>query len=205
MRVREAKDFLVEQTVRQAEMEGIALSELERRVMYFTESGECPEDPIELNNAFEAQCDSTAYEKKVSRLMAHAYRRIQQNDLEKLHLWNEAFRILGKGDHYILVFWSQSPSGKSPRIWPTYVFGALAAAGLFALILFLFGSKDRTRRGEPAPADKYLPEFSPLIQHTLQTLFLIALVLAIFPGLLYKLRNLIQRLVRPTSPKQLQK
>jgi hypothetical protein len=203
MRVREAKDFLVEQTVKQAEMEGIPLSELERRMMYFTESGECPEDPVELNNAFEARNDSTEYEKKISRLMAHAYHGFKRNDPERLHLWNEAFRILSKGDHYILVFWSSSSPGKSLRIWRTYVFGALAAAGLLALMLFLFGGN--TRRGQPAPADKYIPAFSPLIQHTLQTLFVIALVLAIFPGLLYKLTNLIQRVVRPTSLSQRQK
>src|SRR5713101_9480648 len=37
MRVREAKDFLVAQTAEQAALEGVPLSDLEKRMMYFTE------------------------------------------------------------------------------------------------------------------------------------------------------------------------
>ena len=55
MRVREAKDFLVQQTAEQAALDNVALSSLEKRMMYFTETGECPEDPIALNDAFEAE------------------------------------------------------------------------------------------------------------------------------------------------------
>src|ERR1700687_2178645 len=49
MRDLEAKDFLVRQTAEQATLENVPLSELERRMMYFTETGECPEDPIALS------------------------------------------------------------------------------------------------------------------------------------------------------------
>jgi hypothetical protein len=44
MKVLEAKDFLVRQTAEQAALEGVPLSDLEKRMMYFTETGECPED-----------------------------------------------------------------------------------------------------------------------------------------------------------------
>jgi len=37
MNVREAKDFLVHQTAEQAALDSIPLSDLERRMMYFTE------------------------------------------------------------------------------------------------------------------------------------------------------------------------
>jgi len=49
MRVREAKDFLVAQTAEQAALEGMPLSDVEKRMMYFTESGYVPEDPIKLS------------------------------------------------------------------------------------------------------------------------------------------------------------
>ena len=39
MQVREAKDFLVQQTAEQAQMEDVPLSELEKRMIYFTERG----------------------------------------------------------------------------------------------------------------------------------------------------------------------
>src|SRR5215475_14520657 len=55
MNSREAEDFLVQQTAEQAMIEHLPFSELERRMIDFTESGGCPEDPIALNDAFEAQ------------------------------------------------------------------------------------------------------------------------------------------------------
>ena len=82
MRVREAKDFLVQQTAEQAAFENVPLSGPEKRTMYFTETGEWPEDPIALNNAFEAEYDTTTYEKKISLLMAQAYRSIKREDLK---------------------------------------------------------------------------------------------------------------------------
>lgn len=69
MRIREAKDFLVAQTAEQATLEVVPLSDLEKRMMYFTESGYVPEDPIKLNEEFEAEYDSDEYEAKISRLL----------------------------------------------------------------------------------------------------------------------------------------
>jgi hypothetical protein len=48
MNAREAKDFLVQQTVEQASLEQVPFSGLEKRMMYFTDTGEMSEDPIEL-------------------------------------------------------------------------------------------------------------------------------------------------------------
>jgi hypothetical protein len=63
-------------------LKNMPLSDLEKRMMYFTETGECPEDPIALTGAFEAEYDTTTYEKKISRLMARAYRRIKRDNPE---------------------------------------------------------------------------------------------------------------------------
>jgi len=96
MRALEAKKFLVDQTAEQAALENVPLSDLEKRMMYITETGECPEDPITLNDAFEAEYDTKTYEKKISRLMAHAYSRIKRGNSDKLRLWNNDFSILAK-------------------------------------------------------------------------------------------------------------
>ncbi len=193
MRVCEAKDFLVQQTAEQAVLENVPLSGLEKLMMYFTETGECPEDPIALNDAFEAEYDSTAYEKKISRLMAGAYRRIKRENPEKLRSWNEAFRVLGKGDHYILLFGRQKTFKKSPRMWPTYVLGALAAVSLYFLVLFVFGSKGSVRRGEQSPLDRYVPALTPMAQHILQLFLLLVFLFAVFPQLFSKLAALVRR------------
>jgi hypothetical protein len=59
MDTKKAKDFLVAQTAEQAAIEGVPLAEIEKRMMYFTESdpASCP-DPIALNDEFEAQFET---------------------------------------------------------------------------------------------------------------------------------------------------
>jgi hypothetical protein len=188
----EAKNFLVEQTAEQAALENVPLSDLEKRMMYFTETGECPEDPIALSDAFEAEYDTKAYEKKISRLMARAHRRIKRDNPKKLRLWNDAFGVLGKGDHYLLLFWRQNALRRSPQMWRTYVFVTLAVVSFYLLMFLFFGNRGRMRRGQPAPIDKYIPPLSPLVQHTLQLLFLLAFLLAVFPQLFSKLASLLR-------------
>jgi hypothetical protein len=78
MQVREAKDFLVTQTAEQAALEGVPLSNLEKRMMYFTESDDAVEDPGQLNDEFEAKYDSRIYEVKVSQLLHRAYLRAKK-------------------------------------------------------------------------------------------------------------------------------
>jgi hypothetical protein len=192
MRALEAKNFLVEQTAEQAALENVPLSDLEKRMMYFTETGECPEDPITLNDAFEAEYDTIVYEKKISRLMARAYSRIKRDNPKKLRLWNDAFGVLSKGDHYLLLFWRQNALRRSSRMWRTYVLVTLAGVSFYLLAFVFFGNRGRMRRGEPAPIDKYIPPLSPLVQHTLQFLFLLAFLLAVFPQLFSKLLALLR-------------
>jgi hypothetical protein len=55
MRSLEAKDFLVRQIVDQATLDKVSLSDLERRMLYFTESNDAVEDPVALKAAFEEE------------------------------------------------------------------------------------------------------------------------------------------------------
>lgn len=116
MKVREAKDFLVTQTAEQAALERVPLSDLEKRMMYFTESGYVPEDPIKLNEEFEAQYSTAKYEKKISSLMHHAYTRVHKEGGPALQTWDEAIRRLKRGDHYLLVMWGQRPGIHAPQV-----------------------------------------------------------------------------------------
>ena len=67
MNSRQAKDFLVQQAAEEAVLEGLPLSDVEERMMYFTESdpSSC-ENPLALNDEFEAQYDTAVYEAKIS-------------------------------------------------------------------------------------------------------------------------------------------
>jgi hypothetical protein len=109
MQVREAKDFLVAQTAEQAALEGVPLSELEKRMMYFTETGECPEDPIALNEEFEKEYETDEYERKVKKLLASAYRRLKEERSPAVAEWEKSLKALDQTDDYILILCDRSP------------------------------------------------------------------------------------------------
>jgi hypothetical protein len=139
MRDIEAKDFLVQQTAEQAALENVPLSDLEKRMMYFTETGECPEDPGALNDAFEAAYDTAEYEAKVSKLMHHAYQRIKKENPETAHRWKEATKQLSKGDHYLLILEDVNHPKEHPRERPPHdSIKLLGAAILVASAMFVF-------------------------------------------------------------------
>lgn len=95
--------------------------------MYFTESdpSSC-ENPLELNDDFEAQHDTAEYEAKVSALLQRAHGRIQ-NPKEK-DSWDEAVSELRKGDHYLLVLLDEKPHASvlAKSVWD----GLLALVGI---------------------------------------------------------------------------
>ena len=115
MKVKQAIDFLVEQTAEQAALENIPLSDLEKRMMYFVENdpNSCP-DPLQLNQEFEEKCDADEYETKIASLLHHAYKRLKSEDSDKAHQWDLAIRTLGGGDHYLPVLWNSRSSSDYP-------------------------------------------------------------------------------------------
>jgi len=115
MKTKQAKDFLVEQAGKQAARENVPLSDIEKRMMYFTESDATSCDyPLELNDEFESQYETVEYESKISRLLHHAYDRLKLEDPEGKRNWDQAIRTLRKGDHYFLVLWDTKPSSEHP-------------------------------------------------------------------------------------------
>ena len=161
MRIREAKDFLIAQTAKQAALEGVPLSDLEKRMMYFSENEETSEDPIKLNDEFEAEYDSDEYEAKISRLLHHAYARIKKENREAARQWNEAIRDLSKGDHYLPVLWEGEPSQNlfapsfserepSQKLF-SLSFWKLLAIAILVLVILMIGFVAYSHYGESHP------------------------------------------------------
>ncbi|HZV87454.1 MAG TPA: hypothetical protein VFF95_07915 [Candidatus Binatus sp.] len=165
MRVREAKDFLVQHTAQQALLENVPLSDLERRMMYFTESKQALEDPATLNEEFEARYDTPEFEKKISLLMSHAYKRLRKEDAEKALQWSKAIGALRKGDHYILVLAGDSGGAVSIREWRI----ALAVFLPVGIVLFCIYFLPRL-----------LPAPNPYMLRVMQALFLASVIAAVF-------------------------
>jgi hypothetical protein len=167
--VREAKDFLVGQTAEQARLDGVPLSELEKRMMYFTEGPGALEDPAKLNEEFEAEYDNEEFEKKISRLMGHAHARLKKQDPVRASRWDTAIRCLQKGDHYILVLAGNTSLGQirnwSALKWRITLAAFAPAIAIFVLFLLV---------------PRFLPAPRPYAIRILQVLFLALLVIAIF-------------------------
>lgn len=140
MNTKQAKDFLVQQAAEQAALENVPFSDLEKRMMYFTESDppSC-NNPIDLNAEFESQYDAKKYEHKISQLLHHARKRLKHQNPEQLRNWNEAVRTLRKGDHYILVLLDAGPESdqQGPRMW--MVIGLGIGLGIGMALLAMLG------------------------------------------------------------------
>ena len=109
MNTKQAKDFLAQQTAEQAALDNVPLSDIEKRMMYFTESDSAScDNPLRVNDEFESQYDTAKYEPKISRLLHNAYDRLKMEDPERKRMWDLAVRELRKGDHYFLVLWISS-------------------------------------------------------------------------------------------------
>lgn len=137
MNTREAKDFLVEQAAQQAALDRTPLSDLERRMMYFTESDPAScDDPMDLNDEFEEKYDTAEYEAKMSRLLHRAYRRLKAENPGGQSQWDEAISTLKKGDHYVLVLWGQHSPMDARNDDPgnkVVKYGGIFVAGCFLL------------------------------------------------------------------------
>lgn len=174
MRVREAKDFLVTQTAEQAALEGVPLSDLEKRMMYFTESRDAVEDPIKLHEQFEAQYDSEKYESKIAKLLHHAHERVKKESDDARTHWDDAIKSLRRGDHYLLVMWDLAPSDERPRGDSL----KLLAAGLgVAALVFIVGFFADKLEPQWRWLQKNIPLPNP---HVLLGVFLALLVAGLF-------------------------
>ncbi len=105
LRTESAKEFLISKVLRQADEDGILLSQLERRMLSFSEGKASVED-IEAAEQFEHEYDNGAYEATIARLLRRAFER----DVKLGHKrqWHAAVRALRNEDWYIVVMLQQA-------------------------------------------------------------------------------------------------
>jgi hypothetical protein len=101
--VREAKEFLASEIAEEAQREGIAFSEIERKMLYFSETGWTLPDMMDIYDKFDSAYDQDEYEHKVARLIRGAYGRASKDKTGNYEKWWAGIRILDKGDHYLSV------------------------------------------------------------------------------------------------------
>ena len=107
-----AKQFLLSKVLEQAHRDGVALSEIEKRMLLFSEQSASDGD-LQAEREFDAECDDQQYEEKITRLFRRAYahdkRTVDENS------WKEALDALREADVYALVMVDQAgiPRAKS--------------------------------------------------------------------------------------------
>ncbi|HEY5214880.1 MAG TPA: hypothetical protein VIJ38_17845 [Acidobacteriaceae bacterium] len=100
---RDAKEFLVGRIVEESERVGVPLSEIERKMLYFSETGWTLPDIWEVNAAFDRDYDEVEYEEKIAGLIRGFRKNARQCSTAEFESWEAAVRLLRKEDHYLLV------------------------------------------------------------------------------------------------------
>jgi hypothetical protein len=100
---REAKEFLISKIVAEAQRENVPLTEIERKMLYFTETGWTLPDIMQVNEQFDREYDQDEYEKKMAKIIANLYRGVLHDSRDDSQKWSTAMRCLQREDHYILV------------------------------------------------------------------------------------------------------
>lgn len=101
--VKEAKDFLANRIAAEAMREGVPLSDVERKMLYFSETGWTLPDIPEVNAEFERDYDQNKYEQKIAGLARRVESRNHAESPEEQEGWNDAVLKLSEEDHYLTV------------------------------------------------------------------------------------------------------
>jgi hypothetical protein len=108
MEPRAAKQFLISRVIEEARVEQVNLSEVEKKMLYFTEVHPSVPNIHEVNTEFERDYDSDEYETKIAGLLKNARDRDSHSSPNREQEWKDALDALKKEDHYILVMVSQA-------------------------------------------------------------------------------------------------
>lgn len=142
---REAKEFLIAEILEEARLQGTSLTELERKMLYFSESGWTLPDMAEAALAFERLHDEDEYERKIANLIHLARQRARKmNDAR----WSTAIRKLRREDHYlqVMIDVAQRDEGVFSRSWEVgLVVALMTAAGLFVFVLGMYLGREPER------------------------------------------------------------
>jgi hypothetical protein len=140
---RDAKQFLISRVIQEGELEHVPLSDIEKKMLYFTEVHPSLPDIYEVNAEFERNYDSSEYEAKVARLLKNARDRDGKESPSRELAWEDALDALRKEDHYILVMVGQAfrpglgtSGGDEHRVRDFLIYVAVAVAVVVVLMLY---------------------------------------------------------------------
>ncbi len=147
--IRAAKDYLARRIAEEAEGSGSPLTEVERKMLYFSEEGSTFPDVSAVSAQFDRDYNQDEYEKRIASLV----RKIEARDATQDHLeqeaWDEAVEKLRDGDHYLSVLVNPSLSGDNAirpphdvlKLWLTAAGIVFAGIAWVAVLTRLLGPR----------------------------------------------------------------
>ncbi len=115
-----AKQFLISRVVEEAESAGVPLSEIETKMLYFSEVHPSLPDISEVNAEFEKSYDADEYETKITALLKNARDRDEKQSDVQGQQWRYAIDALKHEDHYLLVMAYRAFPTDRKAILPTH-------------------------------------------------------------------------------------
>jgi len=101
--IRQAKEHLAGKITDEALRQGVQLTEVERKMLYFTESGWTLPDIMTVSAEFDQGYDRDEYEEKIGRLVRRIEDGLESGDEQEKDDWYSAQVVLSEKDHYLLV------------------------------------------------------------------------------------------------------
>jgi hypothetical protein len=98
---RDAKILLAGRIAAEAELEGVPLSDIERKMLYYSETGWTLDDMAEVKEAFDRECDRKEFERKVVYLITCFLSRVRVHDKDEYNAWINAMQALRRDRYYI--------------------------------------------------------------------------------------------------------
>ena len=139
--IREAKEFLVARIVEEANREGVPLSEVERKMLYFSETGWTLPNMMEVNEEFDRNYDQDDYERKITGLISNFEKRTRAENKQEWNTWTSAVRTLSEEDHYLLVMMNlptDSTGVRPPGDILKLILTAVVVTAILLTIMYLF-------------------------------------------------------------------
>ena len=113
----DARRFFIDKIVHQAAVDSVTLSDDERQMLRWSESAPDSVADSELAQRLAAAISDSDYESKIAGLLSRSFSREVTSDRQAKDAWRQAWSVLKRGDHYILIMIDQAVGRRLKPRW----------------------------------------------------------------------------------------